>query len=45
MEMSGTDPTKFSKWMMDRAAVERLRFFFEDKIGSAQGLSPLIDEL
>ncbi|KAH8672894.1 hypothetical protein BGZ60DRAFT_485396 [Tricladium varicosporioides] len=45
MEMNGTDPTKFSKWMMDRAAVERLRFFFEDKIGSAQGLSPLIDDL
>ncbi|PVH81286.1 hypothetical protein DL98DRAFT_548682 [Cadophora sp. DSE1049] len=35
----------FSEWMMDRAAVERLRFFFEDKIGSAQGLSALIADL
>ncbi|KAF8854803.1 periplasmic binding protein-like II [Acephala macrosclerotiorum] len=43
MEMNGMDPTKFSEWMMDRAAVERLRFLFEDRIGSAQGLSPLID--
>jgi ABC-type Fe3+ transport system substrate-binding protein len=45
MEMPGADPTKFSKWMSDRAAVERLRFFFEDRIGSAQGLSPLEDGL
>lgn len=45
MEMPGTDPTKFSAWMSDRAAVERLRFFFEARIGSAQGLSPLIDDL
>ncbi|KAG9235995.1 ABC transporter [Amylocarpus encephaloides] len=43
LDMPGTDPTKFSKWMGDRAAVERLRFFFENKIGSAQGLSPLED--
>ncbi|CZT10694.1 uncharacterized protein RCO7_11640 [Rhynchosporium graminicola] len=28
MDMPGTDPTKFSEWMADRAAVERLRFFF-----------------
>ncbi|KAH7360493.1 hypothetical protein BKA65DRAFT_603962 [Rhexocercosporidium sp. MPI-PUGE-AT-0058] len=45
MEMPGTNPTKFSEWMMDRAAVERLRFFFETRIGSAQGLSPLNDDL
>jgi hypothetical protein len=44
MEMPGTDPKKFSKWMSDRAGVERLRFF-EDGIGSAQGLSPLEDDL
>jgi ABC-type Fe3+ transport system substrate-binding protein len=45
MDMPGTDATKFAKWMGDRAAVERLRFFLEDKIGSAQGLSPLEDDL
>ncbi|PVH85085.1 periplasmic binding protein-like II [Cadophora sp. DSE1049] len=45
LEMPGTDATKFAQWMSDRAAVERLRFFFETRIGSAQGLSPLIDDL
>ncbi|KAK0644890.1 hypothetical protein DIS24_g8429 [Lasiodiplodia hormozganensis] len=45
LEMPGTNPTEFGKWMADRAAVERLRFFFEDKIGTAQGLSPLEDDL
>ncbi|KAK8225403.1 hypothetical protein HDK77DRAFT_130804 [Phyllosticta capitalensis] len=44
-EMPGTDVTKFSQFMADRAAVERLRFFFEDRIGSAQGLSPLEDNI
>tara|TARA_R110002060_G_scaffold9501_1_gene14151 strand:- start:501 stop:1022 length:522 start_codon:yes stop_codon:yes gene_type:complete len=43
MDLFPTNPTKFSEWMSDRAAVERLRFFFESRIGSAQGLSPLID--
>jgi hypothetical protein len=43
MEQAGTDPTKFSQFMADRAAVERLRFFFEERIGTAQGLSRLID--
>ncbi|EOD42925.1 putative abc-type fe3+ transport system protein [Neofusicoccum parvum UCRNP2] len=45
LEMPGTDPTKFAEWMADRAAVERLRFFFEDRIGTAQGESPLVDDL
>ncbi|TDZ14849.1 hypothetical protein Cob_v012257 [Colletotrichum orbiculare MAFF 240422] len=45
LETPGTNPTAFGKWMSDRAAVERLRFFFEDRIGTAQGLSPLIDDL
>ncbi|KAK7531660.1 ABC transporter [Phyllosticta citribraziliensis] len=44
-DVPGTDVTKFSEFMADRAAVERLRFYFEDKIGSAQGLSPLEDNL
>lgn len=45
MHMPSTNPTLFSTWMADRARVERLRFFFEKRIGSAQGLSPLIDDL
>lgn len=45
LEMEGTDPTEFAKFMADRAAVERLRFFFEDRIGPAQGESPLEDDL
>jgi hypothetical protein len=31
--------------MEDRDAVEQLRFVFEDKIGTAQGLSPLVDDI
>ncbi|KAI3558857.1 ABC-type Fe3+ transport system [Colletotrichum abscissum] len=45
LDMPGTDPTAFGKWMSDRAAVERLRFWLEDRLGTAQGLSPLIDDL
>lgn len=43
--INNTDAAAFGPWMADRARVERLRFYFEDKIGSAQGLSPLIDDL
>jgi hypothetical protein len=42
-EQVRTDPTKFREFKADRAAVERLRFFFEDRIVTAQGLSTLID--
>ncbi|OMP86698.1 hypothetical protein BK809_0000101 [Diplodia seriata] len=45
LEMNGTDPTEFARWMADRAAVERLRFFFEERIGTAKGESPLVDDL
>ena len=45
MEIPSTDPTGFPNWMADRAAVERLRFFFEARLGSAQGKSPLDDGL
>ncbi|KAI9736631.1 MAG: hypothetical protein M1834_000835 [Cirrosporium novae-zelandiae] len=45
MEMPGTDPTKFMDFMLDRPRVERLRFWFEERLGSAQGKSPLIDDL
>ncbi|KAI6291513.1 hypothetical protein MCOR12_011556 [Pyricularia oryzae] len=43
LDMPGTNITYFREWMSDRYRVERLRLFFEDKLGTAQGLSPLID--
>ncbi|KAI0737396.1 hypothetical protein C8Q80DRAFT_1115295 [Daedaleopsis nitida] len=45
VEMHNTDVTKFSDFMADRGAVERLRFFFENRLGTATGLSPLDDDL
>lgn len=45
IDMHSTDVTKFSDFMADRAAVERLRFYFEDRLGTAQGLSPLEDDI
>lgn len=45
LEQPNTDAPAFAKFMADRANVERRRFFYEDRIGSAQGLSPLIDNL
>lgn len=45
LDMPGTDPTLFSKWVSDRAAVERLRFFFEDRLGPADAISPLKDDI
>lgn len=45
LEQPGTDAPAFAKFMADRANVERARFFYESKIGTAQGLSPLIDNL
>ncbi|KAL8392821.1 hypothetical protein RB595_002850 [Gaeumannomyces hyphopodioides] len=44
-EMPGTNVTYFREWMNDRARLERLRLWFEDKLGTPQGLSPLIDDL
>lgn len=44
-DMPSTNPTAFIPWMKDRAAVERLRFIFEDRIGTPQGLSSLIDNI
>ncbi|KAJ3543059.1 hypothetical protein NM208_g3783 [Fusarium decemcellulare] len=32
-DMPNTDPTHFVDWMMDRERVERLRFWFQDKLG------------
>ncbi|RFU76305.1 hypothetical protein TARUN_5948 [Trichoderma arundinaceum] len=43
MHMPYTNPTTFAGFMQDRLTVERLRFYFENRLGTAQGLSPLID--
>lgn len=45
LEEPNTDAPAFAKFMADRANVERRRFFYEDRLGTAQGLSPLIDDL
>ncbi|KAK3387766.1 ABC transporter [Podospora didyma] len=45
MKMPGTNPTDFARWMADRAKVDRLRLWFESKLGTAQGSSPLVDDL
>jgi ABC-type Fe3+ transport system substrate-binding protein len=45
LQQPNTDAPAFASWMEDRANLERIRYFYEDKIGTAQGLSPLIDDL
>ncbi|KAM0811782.1 putative ABC-type Fe3+ transport system [Seiridium cardinale] len=40
---TNTNPTSFAEFMADRVTVERLRFFFEDHIGTAGGLDPIND--
>ncbi|KAF2031449.1 ABC transporter [Setomelanomma holmii] len=45
MDVSSTNPVEFDRFMGDRVRVERLKLWFEDKIGTPQGLSPLIDDL
>ncbi|KAM5346195.1 hypothetical protein ACJ41O_009200 [Fusarium nematophilum] len=45
VDMPGTNPSAFGKFMGDRARVERLRLWFENRLGTAQGLSPLVDDL
>ena len=45
MHMPHTNPTSFARFMEDRVTVERLRFFFESRLGTARGLSPLIDDI
>ncbi|KAF2213704.1 hypothetical protein CERZMDRAFT_111325 [Cercospora zeae-maydis SCOH1-5] len=42
-DMPGTNITYFREWMADRGRVERLRTWFEDRLGTPQGLSPLSD--
>ncbi|WYZ33988.1 hypothetical protein EsH8_I_000264 [Colletotrichum jinshuiense] len=43
MDVTSTNPVEFERFMSNRVRVEQLKLFFEDKIGTAQGLSPLID--
>ncbi|CAO2653590.1 Nn.00g030010.m01.CDS01 [Neocucurbitaria sp. VM-36] len=45
MDVETTNPVEFERFMGDRVRVERLKLFFEDKIGTAQGLSPLTDDV
>ncbi|KAK1691287.1 ABC transporter [Colletotrichum godetiae] len=45
MDIKSTNPVDFERFMGNRVRVEQLKLFFEDKLGTAQGLSPLIDEL
>jgi hypothetical protein len=45
MDVETTNPVEFERFMADRVRVEKLKLFFEDKLGTAQGLSPLIDNL
>ncbi|KAF4985367.1 hypothetical protein FGRMN_11228 [Fusarium graminum] len=45
MDVPSTNPVDFERFMSDRARIERLKLFFEDKLGTAQGLSPLTDGL
>ncbi|KAM0438483.1 hypothetical protein ACHAPT_001232 [Fusarium lateritium] len=42
---TATNPAEFTRFMADRPLVERLRFFFEARLGSAQGESPLEDDI
>ncbi|KAH7382120.1 hypothetical protein BKA66DRAFT_418317 [Pyrenochaeta sp. MPI-SDFR-AT-0127] len=44
-EQEGTNVTGFGEWMSDRANVERLKLWYESKLGTAQGLSPIVDDL
>ncbi|KJZ73950.1 hypothetical protein HIM_06618 [Hirsutella minnesotensis 3608] len=45
MNMPNTNASAFGAWMKDRSEVERLRFWYEDLLGTAQGASPLTDDL
>ncbi|KAM0549149.1 hypothetical protein ACHAPJ_009604 [Fusarium lateritium] len=42
---TATNPTEFARFMEDRALVERLRFWFEARIGVAKGVDPINDPL
>lgn len=40
-----TNPAEFARFMADRVLVERLKLFFEGRIGTAQGLNPIADDI
>ncbi|TQV99046.1 hypothetical protein V2A60_007267 [Cordyceps javanica] len=42
---TATNPTEFARFMADRATVERLRFWFEARLGLAVGLNPIDDDI
>lgn len=44
-DMPNTNVTAFAAFMNDRTEVERLKLFYETYLGTAQGLSPLVDDL
>ncbi|KAH6682322.1 ABC transporter [Plectosphaerella plurivora] len=44
-QMNNTNVPAFARWMGDRERVGRLKDYFESRIGSPQGLSPLTDDL
>ncbi|KAM0231500.1 hypothetical protein ACHAP5_011031 [Fusarium lateritium] len=45
IDQPNTNPHAFVKFMSDRERVERLRFWYENGLGTAQGLSSLDDDL
>ena len=45
LDQPNTNAPEFATWMADRENVERLKLFFEERIGTAQGLSPIDDDL
>ncbi|KPM37551.1 hypothetical protein AK830_g9026 [Neonectria ditissima] len=42
---TATNPAEFARFMADRALVERLRFYFEARLGPAVGLDPIADDI
>ena len=42
---TNTNVTGFREFMLDRANVERLKLWYETRLGTAQGMSPLDDDL
>ncbi|KLO94714.1 uncharacterized protein LW93_13533 [Fusarium fujikuroi] len=42
---TATNPTEFARFMKDRVLVERLRFWFEARIGTAKGVDPIYDPI
>ena len=42
---TATNPTEFERFMANRENVERLRFWYEARLGVAKGLDPIDDNL